>query len=150
VADAIVDLIRTETGGKSIGLEGTYGSGKTTVVNLIRTELLIDENYVLIPFDAWAHEGDPLRRTFLETLIRGINEKTWIDEDKWKKQLDLIAQRREEKTTKTVPQLKPIAKVIGVSLFLIPFGISFLNAAARELETIDRNRPVSWKFVIGT
>lgn len=150
IAEAIVELLRTEKGGKSIGLEGSYGSGKTTVVNLIHAELKHDKSFLLIPFDVWAHEGDPLRRTFLETLIRKVKDKSWIDEDEWERRAAIIAQRREEKTTKTIPQLKPIAKVIGVSLFFIPFGLAFLNASARELETINPELPISWKFVIGT
>ena len=39
VARAITDLILGENGGKFIGLEGTWGSGKSAVVNLISYQL---------------------------------------------------------------------------------------------------------------
>ena len=35
VADAIHELITTEDGGKTIGLEGPWGSGKSTVVGMV-------------------------------------------------------------------------------------------------------------------
>ncbi len=62
VANAIVDLITSpnETGGISIGLEGGWGAGKTTTINLIRDALSRNADHTVISFDAWAHEGDPL------------------------------------------------------------------------------------------
>jgi len=39
LARAISHLVRTEAGGRAIGLEGSWGSGKSTVVTLIASEL---------------------------------------------------------------------------------------------------------------
>ncbi len=58
VAAAILELICKEEGGKSIGLTGSWGSGKSTVVKLLEQKLP-DKTEMFI-FDAWAHEGDPL------------------------------------------------------------------------------------------
>jgi predicted KAP-like P-loop ATPase len=64
---AIAELIRSgEAGGKMIGVEGGWGAGKTTVINLLRGELSDDKLVRIAIFDAWAHEGDPLRRTYLD------------------------------------------------------------------------------------
>src|SRR5690348_8063958 len=60
LAAAVVDLIRNTDGGKAIGIEGGWGSGKTTVVKLVKSEIERDGNYTVVEFDAWAHEGDPL------------------------------------------------------------------------------------------
>lgn len=69
-ASAIAELVRTESSGaKTIGLEGSWGTGKSTIVRLVDAELSNDPNCALWVFDAWAHQGDPLRRTFLEDLI---------------------------------------------------------------------------------
>jgi ABC-type Na+ transport system ATPase subunit NatA len=35
VASAIFDLISTEKGGKVIGLEGKWGSGKSTIIEIL-------------------------------------------------------------------------------------------------------------------
>ncbi len=75
VAAAIARLVTSETPGKVIGLEGPWGSGKSTIVRLLSARLrtpqdtsAASETHAVI-FDAWAHEGDPLRRTFLEAII---------------------------------------------------------------------------------
>ena len=56
IADAIANLIRTEKGGKSIGLEGEWGTGKSTVIKLLGKALNAaseDNEYLLYLFDAW-------------------------------------------------------------------------------------------------
>src|SRR6476620_2730947 len=76
IVSAIVEIVRsTNNDGLSIGVEGSWGAGKTTVINLLRDELRNTDSgdsgksqVRVIAFDAWAHEGDPLRLTFLETL----------------------------------------------------------------------------------
>ena len=72
IAKTIVDMIRNEDGGITIGLEGDYGSGKSTIINLIRRELLQGKpkNIKLLLFDAWAHEGNLLRMIFLQKTIQ--------------------------------------------------------------------------------
>jgi len=83
VAKSIAELITSgEAGGKIIGLEGGWGAGKTTVINLVESHLTGDPNITVFSFDAWAHEGDPLRRTYLESLIRHFRSarKGWIDD----------------------------------------------------------------------
>lgn len=151
LACAIRDLIVTETGGRSLALEGSYGSGKTTVINLLRSELAKNKNYTLVPFDAWAHEKDPLRRTFLETLIKHFCRLGWVDESNWKKRLDEIAQRREVKTTRSTPELTLLGKLTGLYLFLIPVGVAVLNAGLKGNDVILKwGAPIAWKVVIGS
>lgn len=140
VAQAIAELIVTPQGeggaegGISIGLEGSWGAGKTTVYKLLAKQL-VSEHTALFLFNAWEHEGDPLRRSFLEALIKylqapdGSKDQPWIDKEKWNKKLKILTQQKEEKTTKTKPQLTLLGKIVGVSLLLIPLGNVFLSAA---------------------
>src|SRR5689334_19244171 len=76
IVSAIVDIVSSpHNEGMSIGVEGSWGVGKSTLINLLRTRLHGTDGdnpdktgpILLIAFDAWAHEGDPLRLTFLET-----------------------------------------------------------------------------------
>ncbi|MDD4556438.1 MAG: P-loop NTPase fold protein [Alphaproteobacteria bacterium] len=62
VAEAIFHFMEgNEEAGVTIGLEGEWGSGKSTVLKILKNKL--DSNkYCYFHFDAWAHEGDPLRR----------------------------------------------------------------------------------------
>ena len=68
VAETLFKLItKNSAKGLTIGLEGSWGSGKSTVVSILKDKLnkLDDTRYFY--FDAWEHEGDPLRRVFLES-----------------------------------------------------------------------------------
>ena len=67
VAHSIAEVVQTESGGKAIGLEGGWGSGKSTIVKLISWKLSQHKEsfHKIAVFDMWSHQGDPLRRTFL-------------------------------------------------------------------------------------
>lgn len=58
VAVSIAELITTERGAKCVGLNGTWGSGKSSVVELLYNELhrIGQGNIDLFVFDAWAHQ----------------------------------------------------------------------------------------------
>ena len=109
VARSIAELVRTEAGGKAIGLEGGWGAGKSTIVNLASTILNETKNgqYRTVVFDTWAHQGDPLRRTFLENLITRIRAFNWVNRKKWHSRLAALTKRRSEETTRVIPRLEP-------------------------------------------
>jgi len=99
VARAIAEVILSpeEHGGKMIALEGGWGAGKSTIIGLLKKKLDNDDNVTVFSYDAWAHEGDPLRRTFLESLIRhfqSLGKNRWINEENSSKVLDALANRR--------------------------------------------------------
>lgn len=151
VAEAIADLILSEGGDKCIGLEGCWGSGKSTVIELLKKELPSDTNKVLV-IDAWAHEGDPLRRTVLERLINGLVD--WIPDDQndtWERKSNELACRIHESTKKSYPILADWAKRIPfLFAFLFPIGIAFVNEGIRKGLTIWRpGIPVAWEFYLG-
>ena len=54
LANAIAELIQSseEKGGKMIGLEGGWGAGKTTVINLIKKYFRDNKNFTVFCFDA--------------------------------------------------------------------------------------------------
>ncbi len=132
VANAIADLVRSERGGKTIGLEGGWGSGKSTVVNLLRSELESEPNIAVAVFDAWAHQGDPLRRTFLERLIAVVLERKWADRRRWTKRAEELARRRRITETRDVARLTLFAKCLSVAMFLVPLGMSLLAVGLSE------------------
>jgi hypothetical protein len=49
-----------------IGLEGTWGAGKSNVIKQVKKEL--KSEYYVFEYDAWGHQEDLQRRSFLETL----------------------------------------------------------------------------------
>jgi len=105
VADAIADMIESaEVGGKAIGLEGGWGSGKSTLVRFLADRFSNQNNYTVVLFDAWAHEGDPLRRTFIESIVHELCDYGWANKDAWGPKLEELANRRKERTTKITPK----------------------------------------------
>lgn len=149
VAHAIVEVVSTESGGRAIGLEGSWGSGKSTVVQLVRSQLEENDNFEIICFDAWAHEGDPLRRTYLETLVRRLQAKKWIEKERWDEKLGLISRRRRETTTRTTPRPTSLARCLAVALFLVPLGTALVAADWDGGITFDLRSPPAWGFILG-
>jgi len=131
LADAVANLILSEDdGGKTIGLEGDWGAGKSTVVNLIQNKIQESSDNLFFLFDAWAHHQDPLRRTFLEELL-SEGEQGWIpEEDKgiWKKRRKVLAKQVKYEHKITHSNLKLWAKWFIVSTLFMPLGIALLTS----------------------
>lgn len=138
VARAIADVVLHEDGGRSIGLSGKWGSGKSTVISLLRKELGESSDHKVWVFDAWAHEGDPLRRTFLESLIESLRRWGWIDDRLWNIRTEQLARRRKTSEQKTSPRLSSTGWVIGVCTLLIPIGTALFVKSLSDGLTLSR------------
>lgn len=152
LTQAIADLIsKNQEGGKTIGLEGGWGSGKSTVINLLKYNLLGNPNVLLINFDAWAHQGDPLRRTFLETLISTIKTERndWIRNDHWDKKLLELSNRLKRTKETNIPKLTLLGKILLIAALFVPFGIPFLEVGLRKGVLLSNGLPIAFEFIIG-
>ncbi|MBI0001954.1 hypothetical protein H3S83_08955 [Bartonella sp. W8122] len=61
----------------AIGLEGKWGAGKSTIIELARQELNGDKNekkYRVFTFDLWSNQTSNFKRSFLEALLNWIKE----------------------------------------------------------------------------
>jgi len=143
VAEAIAELVQSEEGGKAIALEGGWGSGKSSIVGMLDKKLKeVDAQHThLLIFDAWSHDGDPLRRVFLEELTNLCtvefdlkSKKEW--EDRKKKE---ITGREIERDQTTTPVLKSKWPILVLSLAsLYPIAMIALGALLRQ------NDPDEW------
>jgi len=116
-------------------LEGDWGRGKSTIVNLLCARLAKNEDFLVVVFDAWAHQGDPLRRTFLERAINAAIAKGWIDKAKWVKRLEELRHRRKRSRTVETPALTYFAKWFAASLFISTLGFGlFLTGLTEKLD----------------
>lgn len=138
-ADAIFDFIESNDFNITIGLEGKWGSGKSTIIELLKAKLKNSKtNYLVFTFDAWAHEGDPLRRTFLCSLLDFLNNNHCFDDynnnnqdkDYCKTKKDSLNGTRSKTTTSTKPKVTATGVSAALStLFLIPLSLSLFNWA---------------------
>ncbi len=128
LARSLADLISCEEGGKAIALEGGWGSGKSSVVAMLKTQLEQDGKndsaiHVRV-FDAWSHEGDPLRRVFLEDLTQFCSEQFDDDtKERWEKrkksEITGIAKETRQTTTPILKSAWPLLVLTIVALFTV-------------------------------
>lgn len=128
LASNIKNTIRT------IGLLGDWGSGKSTVIKYTRDILEKKQpgDFFFFTFDAWLHQGDAPRRSFLESLIDEGCKRQLLQKEKYTELKEKIQGRHENHEIKTTP----IFTIWGV---LIAFSILFIPLAARMY---DYNSPI--------
>lgn len=134
IADALVDIITQTPGGKTIGLAGPWGSGKSSLIRLVESKLAAasagGRDFEVFTFDAWAHEGDPLRRVFLERLERRLTNLGWVVDAK-------ISDALECRTTLAVKEegvrLSRAGGYFAVALVVSAAYLGFLGVAGSLL-----------------
>lgn len=151
IAEALGELLSSanESGGKMIGIEGSWGSGKSTVVRLVAEKLKSIPDVSFMSFDTWAHEGDPLRRTFLESLIVHLQEEGWVDHQKWDEEREYLTHRVVNSKIKTVSTVTCLGKLFSVAVLFVPVGAVFLNAGLARGITLSNTGTPAWTFVVG-
>ncbi len=123
--DIVVNCISPFT----IGLFGKWGSGKSTIAENLQKELK-SENIPIVIFDVWKHEGDALRRTFIQELVRQLQDATTYGEKFFPEEFKL--DERLDKTGRSVtkgnleidfkrfkPLLRKIGLILGITLLVL-------------------------------
>lgn len=116
-----------------LGIEGSWGSGKSNVVNMIERELSKD-GYFTFTYDAWGHQEDLQRRSILETLATNLINNKVLQGDveiqmrngkkhkaSWKDQLSILLSNKTTTIRKSTPRLTAAAYwgISIVSLFAV-------------------------------
>ncbi|HGF5100614.1 TPA: P-loop NTPase fold protein [Vibrio parahaemolyticus] len=132
VAATLGSLISKAERGVTVGLEGSWGSGKSTVINLLRGKLNSqeDQKSLFYVFDAWAHDGDPLRKIFLENLINAIDPKE--NDEHLQDIKNRVSARTKSVKVKTEKSASRLGKQLSWSALLIPVGAALLSATNFE------------------
>jgi hypothetical protein len=127
VACTLEKLICSNEQGLTIGLEGGWGSGKSTVLNLLKEKLASSEdNTLFFVFDAWAHDGDPLRKIFLESLITSIDPQQ--NDETLNRLREEVSARKKTVSVKTEKSASRLGKWLSLSALFVPFGAALLSA----------------------
>lgn len=78
IAQTLVSIIKNCKSPFSIALDGKWGSGKSSVANLVLESLKKQENFSIVYFDIWKYEGDALRRSFLKEAVIQLKKESCL------------------------------------------------------------------------
>ena len=70
IADSLYAVITSQEHSANIGLSGEWGSGKSTVIRMLKEKM--ENDHLFFIFDSWAYENDSLRIDFLLEFIHEI------------------------------------------------------------------------------
>lgn len=150
IAGALERRILSPEGGGAIGLQGEVGSGKSTTVRLLKGRLESNDCTCLLVFDAWSHDGDPLRRSFTEALIDSLLQRGWIPKAKWQREKLELAKRVKRTEERKTSSPSGFAISLALSALFVPVGMLVTRDALKAATlSIDTSLPVSWLTVFG-
>lgn len=125
-AKTLMQIIEDNTAPLVLGLLGPWGSGKSTILNLLIQNLNNKQNdYKYVYFNAWKYSNDSFRRQFLLECTKGLI----ADEKERKQRSEKIKQRFIRDFEKEVFSLKDLLKVelkpniSTIIAIIISFGI---------------------------
>lgn len=133
-AEIICSIIKDEKF-QVIGIDGSWGSGKSNLVKIIEKETHkkekdeVNKSYFFI-YDVWGHQEDDQRRAILEELTIKLTDKGSSiikDHDKWKRKLKVLLSKEKETITKKKPVLSLGIVLSLVSLLVIPLTNAIAN-----------------------
>ena len=134
-----------------VGLEGIWGSGKSNVIRLLEKELAGE--YYFFEYDAWGHQEDLQRRSFLELLTSQLITDEVLSGDttikikgggskrvSWNEKLKYLLARKTETVTEKYPRISNGMAAAFLVAILTPI-FTFIAYAIKPSE-------VTWWYVL--
>lgn len=131
-SDIIASTIKGTPGPFTIGIFGEWGTGKTSLLNLIKDKLTSDYNVIPVWFNAWMYEKEehPLL-PLIATIVKEIHKSN----DFWRD----MSERKES----VLNALKSVAYGFSASTKLKVPGFAEIEAGFVAKDMIERNQIVS-------
>lgn len=130
LADAIVQLSSRDG---AIGLEGPWGSGKSTVIGFasdVLTKLDPSRTYHIFNFDLWTHQTDEFRRAFLEEFVSWIEARKLLPTGDLERARDEIRDKVKTVRTGTFREYSFFGAVLVLTIPFLPLAYSWTSPAA--------------------
>ncbi len=110
----------------TIGLEGAWGSGKSSVVEIARNKLesqngIRDVHYEVFCFDIWRSQGAAFRRSFLENFLEWSKSKYPTKVDELVKIEKLVASKQRKIDHTATIDLGMYGVLVLLCLPMVPF-----------------------------
>jgi predicted KAP-like P-loop ATPase len=138
VSQAVADMI-VESGKSpiSIGVSGSWGSGKSSMVKMIGQELKkrdeAEKNYIFLEFNAWLYQGYDDART---ALLQAVSKKLSSEMEKRKTPKDDGAWDKLKKFTKRINWFQVSKLVLPLFAGFIP-GVNAVGALGSLVSAIS-------------
>lgn len=130
LAEVVAEIVRTPSMRPvSIGVFGTWGTGKSSLLNLIEVELCRDAKAppIIIRFDAWLYQGfDDARAALMDVIARTLYEEA-------KKDAGLLGAAK--RLIARVHKLRLLGMAVDVAATL--HGLPTFGAAGRAVSALE-------------
>lgn len=106
IASVIAEKIMDDPNFRIIGIDGTWGSGKSNLVELLKDKL--KDDYRLFIYDVWGHQEDEQRKAILVELTDFLidhNNQLISNKKNWRDKLKILLANTKETTTINHPYL---------------------------------------------
>lgn len=149
-ANALVDALNQMQGRDgAVGLEGSWGAGKSTVIRIAQKKLAALDGsnlkHSIFTFDLWAHQSDDFRRAFLESFVAWLAAQKMLASETLDKARDEIRDRVKSVTVESTKKYNAFGIVFILILPLLPFIYSWLGPSALKPPSDSTSSP-SWPF----
>jgi hypothetical protein len=125
IAPALKQILENETCVHTIGLFGKWGTGKSTIIKLLKDEGVTDAT--IVEFDCWKYEKDSLRRQLLLQIAKDLKLNKGFIDDLEKEFYFSISEKVSEKlgiSWAHVCRLFIYALAFGGAIFYVAYSIS--------------------------
>ncbi|MCO4856494.1 KAP family NTPase [Herbaspirillum sp. WGmk3] len=134
-ANALVDAVSQMEGRDgAIGLEGSWGAGKSTVIRIAEKKLAAhdrnDLKHSIFTFDLWAHQSDDFRRAFLESFVAWLSGQHILSSWTLDNARNQIRDRVKSVTVESSKRYNAFGIVFILILPLLPFIYAWLGPSA--------------------
>lgn len=126
-----------------IGLKGEWGVGKSNVIRQLQENEKIKDKYYIFEYDAWGHQEDLQRRSFLETLTTELIDKGLLigkitvckkngkeETIAWHEKLKYLLASKRKIETETRPKLNDSFVYVVLTTILTPVFATIANINA--------------------
>jgi formylglycine-generating enzyme required for sulfatase activity len=130
----LLNVCKTASTPLTIGIFGTWGSGKTSLMKMIRKGL--PKNYTLAWFDAWKYDNEEtLWRAFLLTVLLAVEEKSGESEELKNLKTMLYRGLELEKAGGVTIDLEKLG--LTVAKGAVKIGLSFIPPLAELTKLVE-------------
>lgn len=140
LAKKVAELVAQFEGKESfvIGIEGIWGSGKTSFVNMVLKDLEGDEKLLFINFNPWNFSGqNELIMDFFSTLMKKV-EPHVVDKNKLKKVKSVVSKLTKKSEIAFSPEISAFGGLVNVKAGdLFKFGGKDEKSLEEERKDID-------------